>query len=82
MNTKPIAAAMLGAALAVGSMTGCTPKKFPNCTEVHKVYPGGIAKPGYRQVGMVTKYTPKVDQALYDANKGLDRDKDGVACER
>lgn len=57
MNTKPIAAAMLGAALAVGSVAGCTPTKVPNCTEVHKAYPGGIAKPGYRQVGMVTKCT-------------------------
>ena len=62
-------------------MTGCTPKKFANCTEVHKTYKGGIAKPGYKQVGMVTKYAPKVDLALYNANSSMDRDKDGVACE-
>jgi hypothetical protein len=71
----------IGAIAAVGAMTGCTPTKYQNCDAVHKVYKGGIAKPGYHQTGMVTKYAPKVDQALYDANKGLDRDKDGVACE-
>jgi len=71
----------VGAIVAVGSMTGCTPKKFANCTDVHKTYNGGIAKPGYKQVGMVTKYAPKVDLALYNANSSMDRDKDGVACE-
>ena len=71
-----IAAIMIG-----GAMTGCTPKKFKNCTEVHQTYKGGIAKPGYKQVGMVTKYAPKVDLALYNANSSMDRDKDGVACE-
>ena len=70
------------AALAiVGGATGCKPQKFQNCDAVHKVYKGGIARPGAKQVGMVTKYVPKVDQALYDANSSLDRDKDGVACE-
>ena len=72
---------VVGVVMVVGAMTGCTPKKFANCTDVHNTYKGGIARPGAHQVGMVTKYSPKVDQALYDANSGMDRDKDGVACE-
>jgi hypothetical protein len=78
---KRVAMLVMGALVTAGAMSGCTPTKFQNCDEVHKTYKGGIARPGYHQVGMVTKYSPKVDQALYDANKGLDRDKDGVACE-
>ncbi|OKO87778.1 YhjA [Geobacillus proteiniphilus] len=32
--------------------------------------------------GGKTRYKPYVSKALYDANKRLDRDKDGIACER
>jgi hypothetical protein len=71
----------VAAVTTVAALTGCTPRKFANCTEVHTVYKGGIAKPGAHQTGMVTKYAPKVDLALYNANSGMDRDHDGVACE-
>jgi len=71
----------IGAVAITVAATGCTPKKFANCTDVHKTYAGGIARPGYHQVGMVTKYVPHVDLALYNANSSMDRDHDGVACE-
>jgi hypothetical protein len=60
-----------------------TARKFKNCTALHKVYPHGVAKSGARD--HVSSGKPvtnfKVSTALYNANKGLDRDKDGVACE-
>jgi len=57
-------------------------KKFKNCTELNKVYPGGVAKPGAVNKGGATKKEPKYDKALYTANKSSDRDKDGIACEK
>lgn len=57
-------------------------KVFKNCTELNKVYPGGVALPGAINSGGATKKQPKYDKALYNANKKSDRDKDGIACEK
>ena len=57
-------------------------KVFKNCTELNKVYPGGVALPGAVNTGGVTRLIPKFDKALYNANKKSDRDKDGIACEK
>jgi hypothetical protein len=55
---------------------------FKNCTELNKVYPGGVALPGAVNSGGITKKAPKYDKALYEANMKSDRDKDGIACEK
>lgn len=57
-------------------------KVFRNCTELNKVYPGGVALPGSVNAGGTTKKEPIYDKALYLANKKSDRDKDGIACEK
>ena len=57
-------------------------KKFKNCTELNKVYPGGVALPGAVNKGGATKLEPKYSKKLYKANKKSDRDKDGIACEK
>lgn len=57
-------------------------KVFKNCTELNRVYPGGVAMPGAINSGGMTKKTPKYNKALYLANKKSDRDKDGIACEK
>ena len=57
-------------------------KKFKNCTELNKVYPGGVAKPGAVNKGGATKRQPTINAALYKANIKSDRDKDGIACEK
>ncbi|CAN2174909.1 Excalibur calcium-binding domain containing protein [Candidatus Nanopelagicaceae bacterium] len=57
-------------------------KVFKNCTELNKLYPGGVALPGAINAGGETKKEPKYDKALYIANKKSDRDKDGIACEK
>lgn len=58
------------------------PRVFKNCTELNKIYPGGVALPGAVNSGGLTKKEPKYDKALYNANKKSDRDKDGIACEK
>ena len=57
-------------------------KVFKNCSELNRVYPGGVALPGAVNSGGLTKKEPKFNKALYNANKKSDRDKDGIACER
>lgn len=57
-------------------------KVFKNCTELNKVYPGGVALPGAVNSGGITKKEPKYNKAIYNANKKSDRDKDGIACEK
>jgi hypothetical protein len=57
-------------------------KTFKNCSELNKVYKGGVALPGAYNQGGATKYKPKFSAALYAANKKSDRDRDGIACEK
>ena len=64
------------------SHSNAAAKKFKNCTELNKVYPGGVALPGSVNTGGATKKEPKYDKALYTANKKSDRDGDGIACEK
>lgn len=75
---------ILIAGLWAGSSSTATAaaKKFKNCTELNKVYPGGVALPGAVNTGGATKKEPKYDKALYAANKSSDRDRDGIACEK
>lgn len=62
--------------------TFAAPKTFKNCTELNKVYPGGVALPRAINSGGETKLSPKFDKGLYEANRKSDRDKDGIACEK
>jgi len=79
---------LIGLALVISlifpttSLVNAAAKKFKNCTELNKVYPGGVALPGAVNAGGATKKEPKYDKALYTANKKSDRDGDGIACER
>ncbi len=72
----------LGLLLVPSTHSSAAAKKFKNCTELNKVYPGGVALPGAVNAGGATKKEPKYDKALYTANKSSDRDKDGIACEK
>ena len=72
----------LGLVLGISESTYAAAKKFKNCTELNKVYPGGVALPGAVNAGGATKKEPKYDKALYKANKKSDRDGDGIACEK
>ena len=79
---------LIGLALVISlifpttSSVNAAAKKFKNCTELNKVYPGGVALPGAVNAGGATKKEPKYDKALYTANKKSDRDGDGIAYER
>ncbi len=87
------AATALAASVVVGgaSTAQAAPTVYKNCTAVQKVYSGGIAKKSVTQnkvtSGGKTTYralkgTVKKDDALYNANKKMDADADGIACEK
>ena len=84
MWSNKLLAFILSFGLIVGipQMSYAAAKKFKNCTELNKVYPGGVALPGAVNAGGATKKEPKYDKALYTANKKSDRDGDGIACEK
>jgi len=66
------------------------PVKYKNCKKLNAVYPSGVAKVGAvdtkkvkgNKVAVTTSGTPTYDSNLYKKNKSLDRDKDGIACEK
>ena len=72
---------ILGLSLS-GNSANAAARVFKNCTEMNKVFPGGVAKVGAVNQGGATKNEPKYDNSLYVANKKSDRDGDGIACEK
>ena len=82
--TRAIATAVLAAGiLAAVPAPAMAARSFRNCTAMHKVYPHGVGK---RYAHDHTSGTPVTNfyrsRALYRANNNLDRDKDGIACEK
>jgi hypothetical protein len=58
---------------------------YKNCTALNAKYKHGVGRKGARDhVRGTTKPVTNfyVNTGLYNANKGLDRDKDGIACEK
>lgn len=86
---KKVLAVVLGAGLIFGYTSYDTAeakskvKTYKNCTALNKDYKGGVAKSSkIKNKGGKTKYKPHVSSKLYNANKKMDRDKDGIACEK
>jgi hypothetical protein len=66
------------------------PARWKNCTVVNKRYPHGVGKVGARDITKGIDSEPvttfRRSNLLYRTtmryNRGLDRDKDGIACEK
>jgi hypothetical protein len=67
--------ALGGARLAEGPPV--TPH-FRTCTAMHRTYPYGVGRADATATGVKTYH---LSDSLYAANKALDGDGDGVACE-
>jgi hypothetical protein len=80
---KSITATVLAIALVFSGALPADAAKFKNCTAVNKVYKGGVSKAaGVVNKGGKTKHAPQVDAKLYKTIQSMDRDKDGIACEK
>jgi Excalibur calcium-binding domain len=82
-----VAMLFAGGVVAVATPAeAATATKYKNCTALQKKYPHGVGRKGAKdKVRGSTKpvTTFKVDTKVYNANKSkLDRDKDGIACEK
>jgi hypothetical protein len=55
---------------------------FADCRGLRRTYPYGVMLPGAINTGKKPRGTLVIDIAVYRANAGLDRDQDGIACER
>ena len=66
---------------------GAAPPLFKNCTNLNKKYPHGIGKFGARDKTTGDpvnnfKRSNRLYRLAMSYNRGLDRDKDGIACEQ
>jgi hypothetical protein len=81
-------AAAVAAALALpATAVAKTPPLYRNCTALNSKYPHGIGKAKARDRTTGTPVTTfRRSTTLYNTamshNRGLDRDRDGVACEQ
>ncbi|MGL5909296.1 MAG: excalibur calcium-binding domain-containing protein [Phycicoccus sp.] len=91
MRTRSTVLAALAAAAVVvagpATTASAVPAQWKNCTAVNKKYPHGVGKKtardrtSSRPVTTFTRSDARYAEAMR-ANKGLDRDKDGIACEK
>jgi hypothetical protein len=56
-----------------------SPAVFADCKAMHLQFPNGVRRPGAAQSAKKRR-AAVVDSAVYRANAGLDRDRDGVVC--
>lgn len=98
MKLRSLVAAAVIAALPLVSLTASADaannnRHFRNCKALNKVYKHGVGKKGAKDKTSGKKVTNfKVNTTLYKANNGprnvrtgeydLDRDNDGIACEK
>lgn len=76
-------AALTVVAFAVTAGTADAAKTYTNCTKLNRAYPHGVGRPGAHDKTSGTPVTNfKRNRALYNANRGSDRDGDGIACEK
>ncbi len=69
--------------LAVPTASLGAPTAYKNCAALNQAFPNGVAQTAkFKNLGKGPIATPKVDAKVYLANKKLDVDKDGIACEK
>jgi hypothetical protein len=86
----PIARTVIVAVILVGGAGGLAQAasdagsiRYSNCTALHKRWPHGVGRWGARDHTSGTPVTTfKRSNLLYRQNSHLDRDKDGIACEK
>jgi excalibur calcium-binding domain-containing protein len=76
-----------GAAIEGPTVTARAPLLYRNCTNLNKRYPHGVGRPTARDKTSGTPVTnfrrsTRIYNTAMSHNRGLDRDKDGIACEK
>jgi hypothetical protein len=87
LSATVAAIALALVATTAAPATAAVPAKWKNCTVVNQTYKHGVGKAKAKdKTSGIPVTTFKHSDSLYNqaikANKGLDRDKDGIACEK
>jgi uncharacterized membrane protein len=89
MRTSRAAGALAAAALSLTALVATSapaeaaPVKYKNCKALNSVYKHGVGRSGAKDHTSGKRVTTfKRSTTLYKANKRLDRDRDGIACEK
>jgi len=74
-------------AAPASSADSAIPRLYKNCTNLNKKYPHGLGKKGARDKTSGTPVTnfyrsTRLYNLAMSYSRGLDRDKDGIACEK
>ena len=82
-----LAAGAIASATVAGAANAVIPAQRKNCTQVNKKYPHGVGKVGARDKTTGTPVTTferstRLYRIAMSYNRGLDRDKDAIACEK
>jgi hypothetical protein len=82
-----VGVALAAALIATSAASARIPPLYKNCTNLNKRYPHGLGKLGARDHTSGTPVTTfrrstRLYRLAMSYNKGLDRDKDGIACEQ
>jgi hypothetical protein len=82
-----LASAQSAVAISEPSISARAPALYKNCTNFNKRYPHGVGKLTARDKTSGTPVTNfRRSTRIYNIamrwNRGLDRDKDGIACEK
>ncbi len=77
LKTTLIVASLVGFLIPASGANAAT---FKNCTALRAKYPNGVAKSA--SAAKKQKAKPKVSASVYKSVAKMDRDKDGVACEK
>jgi hypothetical protein len=82
-----VAGAIVCSRLPFAAAAGAVAAPWKNCTQVNKRYPHGVGRVGALDRTSGTPVTTfKRSNVLYKTamrhNRGLDRDRDGIACEK
>jgi uncharacterized membrane protein len=85
MKRMAFVLAVIASALAASAASANVSATYPNCKSLNKRYPHGVGRVGARDhtrsgTNPVTNF--RRSNLLYRQNKGLDGDKDGIACEK
>jgi hypothetical protein len=79
--------ALAAALIAASASSALVPPLYKNCTNLNKRYPHGVGRLGARGHTSGTpvtnfKRSTRIYRLAISHNRGLDRDKDGIACEK
>lgn len=87
MSLAALTLIALSPALLTSPAEAAAPAPYKNCTQLNKTYPHGVGKPkavdrtsGKRVTNF--KRSAKLYSKAMSHNRRLDRDKDGIACEK